>query len=107
MSDVWVAVLVAVVTGAFALAGQIVLSRNSNQKMLSEIEKRSEISDIKIEGQIDKMKGVWDVKLTQLTDSVNKHNGFAERIPVLEEKIRTMEGRLSELERMTTHHEHT
>ena len=107
MSDVWVAVLVAVVTGAFALAGQIVLSRSSNQKMLSEIEKRSEISDIKIEGQIDKMKGVWDVKLTQLTDSVNKHNGFAERIPVLEEKIRTVEGRLSELERTATHHEHT
>lgn len=99
MSDVWVAVLVAVVTGIFALAGQIVLSRSSNQKMLSEIEKRSEISDIKIEGQIDKMKGVWDVKLTQLTDSVNRHNDFAARIPVLEERISALDGRVSELER--------
>lgn len=104
MSDVWVAVLVAVITGIFALAGQIVLSRSSNQKMLSEIEKRSEISDVKIEGQIDKMKSIWDVKLTQLTESVNKHNGFAERIPVLEEKIRMMDSRISDLERNAIHH---
>ena len=98
MNDVWVAVLVAVVTGIFALAGQIVLSRASNQRMLSEIEKRSEISDVKMEGQIDKMKDVWGLKLTQLTDSVDKHNRFAERIPVLEEKIRVLENRVSEIE---------
>ena len=99
MSDVWVAVLVAVVTGIFALAGQIVLTRSSNQKMLSEIEKRSEISDVKIEGQIDKMQEIWSMRLTQLSESVNKHNGFAERIPVLEEKIRVLESRIGELER--------
>ena len=92
------------ITGIFALAGQIVLSRSSNQKMLSEIEKRSEISDVKIEGQIDKMKSIWDVKLTQLTESVNKHNGFAERIPVLEEKIRMMDSRIADLERNAIHH---
>lgn len=98
MNDVWVAVLVAVVTGIFALAGQIVLSRASNQRMLSEIEKRSEISDVKMEGQIDKMQDVWGLKLTQLTDSVDKHNRFAERIPVLEEKIRVLENRVDEIE---------
>ena len=83
MNEVWVAVLVAVVTGIFALAGQIVLSRSSNQKMLNEIQKRSEITDVKIEGQIEKMQDVWGLKLTQLTESVEKHNRFAERIPVL------------------------
>lgn len=103
MNEVWVAVLVAVVTGIFALAGQIVLSRSSNQKMLNEIQKRSEITDVKIEGQIEKMQDVWGLKLTQLTESVEKHNRFAERIPVLEEKIRVMENRLDEIEhrRMT------
>lgn len=105
MSDVGVAIIVAVITGAFALAGQIVLSRSSNQRMLAELEKRSEISDVKIEAQIEKMKEVWGVQLTQLTESVNKHNGFAERIPVLEEKIKVMNNRIAELEREVMHHD--
>lgn len=100
MSDVWVAVVVAVITGIFALAGQIVLSRSNNEKMLTEIEKRSELTDVKLEGQITAMKDLWNMQLAQLTQSVNKHNGFAERIPVLEEKIKTLESRVSDLERM-------
>lgn len=99
MSDVWVAVVVAVITGIFALAGQIVLSRSNSDKMLKEIEKRSELTDAKLEGQITNMKDLWNMQLGQLTQSVNKHNGFAERIPVLEEKIRTLEARVTELER--------
>ena len=100
MSDVWVAVVVAVITGIFALAGQIVLSRANSDKMLKEIEKRSELTDVKLEGQITAMKDLWNMQLAQLTQSVNKHNGFAERIPVLEEKIKTLESRVSDLERM-------
>ena len=38
MSDVWVAVIVAVITGIFALSGQIVLSKSNSEKMLKEIE---------------------------------------------------------------------
>ena len=100
MSDVWVAIVVAVITGIFALAGQIVLSRSNNEKMLTEIEKRSELTDVKLEGQITAMKDLWNMQLAQLTQSVNRHNGFAERIPVLEEKIKTLESRVSDLERM-------
>lgn len=99
MSDVWVAVVVAVITGIFALAGQIVLSRSNSEKMLKEIEKRSELTDTKLEGQITNMKDLWNMQLNQLTQSVNKHNGFAERIPVLEEKIRSLESRVTDLER--------
>lgn len=102
MSDVWVAVVVAVITGIFALAGQIVLSRANSDKMLKEIEKRSELTDVKLEGQITAMKDLWNMQLAQLTQSVNKHNGFAERIPVLEEKMRAIESRVDELERRHT-----
>lgn len=102
MSDVWVAVIVAVITGLFALSGQIVLSRSNNEKMIKEIEKRSELSDTKLEGQITAMKDLWNLQLAQLTQSVNKHNGFAERIPVLEEKMRAIESRVDELERRHT-----
>ncbi len=105
MTDAIVAIVVAVITGAFAVVGQIILSHSSNAKVLAELERRSEISDVKLEGQIDKMKGVWDVKLTQLTESVNKHNGFAERIPVLEEKIKVMNNRITDLEHVVNHHE--
>ena len=99
------AIIVAVITGVCAIIAQLIISYNTNQRMLSEIEKRSEISDVKLEGQIDKIKGIWDVKLTQLTESVNKHNGFAERIPVLEEKIKVMNNRILSLEHAVNHTE--
>lgn len=99
MSDVWVAVIVAVITGIFALSGQVVMSKSNNEKMIKEIEKRSELSDTKLEGQITGMKDLWNLQLAQLTQSVNKHNGFAERIPVIEEKIRSLESRVDEMER--------
>ena len=92
-------IIVALVTGALAIIGNIILTHQSNQKVLLELEKRSEISDVKLEGQITQMRGVWEVKLQSLTEAVNKHNGFAERIPVLEEKVRGMELRLDEVEK--------
>lgn len=93
------AIVVALITGACAVIAQIILSHTNNKAMLSELEKRSEISDVKIEGQIDRMQGVWEVKLNTLTEAVQKHNGFAERIPVLEEKIKVMNNRIADLER--------
>ncbi len=98
------AVIVALITGACAVIAQVILSHANNNKMLSELEKRSEISDVKIEGQIESMKNVWDLKVTALTEAVNRHNGFAERIPVLEEKIKVMNNRISDLEREVMHH---
>ena len=99
------AVIVALVTGVLAIVGNIVLTHQSNAKVLAELEKRSEISDVKIEGQIDKMRGVWEVKLQSLTEAVNKHNGFAERIPVLEEKVKVMNARILDLEHAINHYE--
>ena len=37
-------------------------------------------------------------RLEQLEKKVDKHNNFAERIPVLEEKIKVEEHRISDLE---------
>ena len=50
-------IIVALITGACAVIAQLIISYNTNQRMLSELEKRSEISDVKIEGQIDRKKG--------------------------------------------------
>lgn len=38
-------------------------------------------------------------RLEQLENKVDKHNGFAEKIPVLQEQIRGLTDRLEDLER--------
>lgn len=41
-------------------------------------------------------------RLEQLEKKVDKHNGFAEKIPVLQEQIRSLSERLEDIERQTT-----
>ena len=41
---------------------------------------------------------VTDTKLEELTREVRKHNSFAEKIPVINEQIRSMDERLKEIE---------
>lgn len=42
---------------------------------------------------------VTDTKLEELTREVRAHNNFAQRVPVLEEKLKVASHRLSHLER--------
>ena len=41
---------------------------------------------------------VTDTKLEELTREVREHNGFARRMPVVEEQIKTIRHRVEELE---------
>ena len=41
---------------------------------------------------------VTDTKLEELTREVREHNGFARRMPVVEEQIKVMNHRISDLE---------
>jgi hypothetical protein len=41
---------------------------------------------------------VTDTKLEELTRAVQEHNGFARRMPVVEEQIKVINHRLSDLE---------
>ena len=76
-------IIVAVITGGLALLG-VILSNNSANK--------------KIENQLDKNQAVTDIKVEELTREVRKHNNFAERMPVIEEKIEVINHRLDDLE---------
>ena len=76
-------IIVAIITGGLALLG-VILSNNSANK--------------KIENQIDKNQAVTDTKVEELTREVRKHNNFAERMPVLEEKIKVINHRIDDLE---------
>ena len=42
---------------------------------------------------------VTETKLEELTREVREHNGFARRMPVVEEQIRVINHRISDLER--------
>lgn len=49
--------------------------------------------------QNSKTTAVIETKLDLLTKEVNKHNNFAERIPVIEEQIKVTNHRIDDLER--------
>ena len=72
MSDAWIGFLGSVIVAALTLFG--VLASNS------------------------KAQAVTETKLEELTREVRKHNNFAERIPVIEEKIKVANKRIDDLE---------
>lgn len=55
----------------------------------------------KIQTDLKEQVAVQTVKIEKLTEEVKKHNGFAERIPVLEEKVKVINHRIEDLERKT------
>ena len=72
MSDAWIGFLGSVIVGALTLLG-VILSNSKSQ-------------------------AVTETKLEELTREVREHNGFARRMPVVEEQIRVMNHRISDLE---------
>lgn len=46
-----------------------------------------------------KSQAVTDTKLEELTREVREHNNFAKRMPVVEEQIKVMNHRITDLER--------
>ena len=47
---------------------------------------------------IKKSSGLTDYKIDRLTEEVRKHNDFASRIPVIEERLKFTNHRLNDLE---------
>ena len=92
MSD---AIVVALITGACAVIAQLVVAKMSNEKLFTELDRRSELTDQKLEAKINQYSAVTDTKLEELTREVRAHNNFAQRMPVLEEKISNLERRPS------------
>lgn len=89
----------AVIVGVLSLLGVIFTAVWQNKKLNADFEKRSEIADAKIEAKMEKHQAVTDTKIDELTREVREHNGFARRVPVLEEQIKVVNHRLSDLER--------
>lgn len=45
-----------------------------------------------------KQQAITDTKLDELTREVREHNSFAQRVPVIEEKIKVINHRIEDLE---------
>lgn len=76
-------VIGATITGLLALIGVIVSNMMSNRKMEQTLKTAQAVTDCKIES---------------LTREVREHNGFARRMPVVEEQIKVINHRLKDLE---------
>ena len=80
MSD---AIVTALITAGVTLIGVILNTRTQYQKVMAEM---------------DKHQAVTDTKLEELTREVRAHNEFAQRVPILEEKAKAADRRLTDLE---------
>lgn len=73
-----------IITGVLSLLGVVITNTSSNRKVETNLEKNQAVTDTKIE---------------ELTEEVRKHNSFATRIPVLEEKVSNIDERLKKIEK--------
>ncbi len=86
MGEIVVALISAgasVLVGALALVGVIITNNKANKNMQSNLSTSQAVTDTKIE---------------ELTREVRMHNNFAEKIPVIQEQIKVMNHRISDLE---------
>lgn len=77
------AVLAAAVTGVLSLIGTVIAVLAANNKTNNKLEVSLAVMDTKIE---------------ELTREVRSHNNFAQRIPVVEEQIKTINKRIEDLD---------
>lgn len=95
-------VIAAAVSGGLALIGVIITVvatvRKSNKDIIDELKRQSEIDDQKLNAKLEKFQAVTETKIEDLTREVRKHNGFAEKIPVIQTDIKNIYHRLDKVE---------
>lgn len=77
------AVIVALITGGLSLIG-VVIANNKNARDMN--------------AKLDKQQAINNEKIEELTREVREHNNFAKRMPVVEEQIKVINHRISDLE---------
>jgi outer membrane murein-binding lipoprotein Lpp len=77
------AIIVALITGGLSLAGVVITCMATAKKT----EKATAVAQ-----------AVTETKIDELTREVRLHNGFAEKIPVIQEQIKVINQRLDGLE---------
>ena len=76
-------IIVSIVTGVCSIIGVILAASASSRKL---------------QQQLEVSQAVTNTKLEALTAEVRSHNNFAQRMPVVEEQIKSINHRLEDLE---------
>lgn len=77
-------IAVALITGGLAFLGTVIACNKNNRE---------------IQAKLETAQAVTDCKIDELTREVREHNNFARRMPVVEEQIKVVNHRLSDLEK--------
>lgn len=80
-----------IIVATLSLLGTIITVWAANKHTLAELDKKSELSDAKIDAKLERHQAVTDTKIDELTRQVEKHNSMIERTYKLE-------GRMTEAE---------
>ncbi len=80
----WVTILVAGIS-ALATIVSVVITTKANNKEITH--------------KLETSQAVTDTKLQALTDEVRIHNGFARRMPVVEEQVKQLTTRMEHVEK--------
>ena len=76
MSATFITVLSTIAVALISLIGTVVTTKSGNDK---------------IQHELDKHNAVQDTKLEELTREVRQHKDFATRIPVIEQRVTSLE----------------
>ena len=76
-------IIVAVITGVATVLTVVLTNIQTSRSM---------------NARLDKSQAVTETKLEELTREVREHNGFARRMPVVEEQIREINHRIEDIE---------
>jgi hypothetical protein len=82
------AILAAIITGGLSLVGVVISNLAASRRT---------------DASIATAQAVTDTKIEELTREVREHNGFARRMPVVEEQIKVINHRLGDLEEVQKH----
>lgn len=77
-------VIISIISAAATIGGVVLSTKASNRE---------------IQHKLETHQAVMDTKIDNLAALVNKHNHFAEKMPVIEEQIKVINHRLEDLER--------
>lgn len=79
-------IIIALITAVASFGASVLANSSSNKKL---------VNDLKLE--VTKNQAVTDTKIEELTREVREHNNFAKRMPVVENEIKHIEERMTEL----------
>ena len=89
------AIIAALISGGAAIICNIITSHKSAQ----EVAHKLEINQREMTHKLETQQAVTDTKIEELTREVRSHNNFAQRMPVVENEIKALNGTVHELQK--------